>query len=165
MNWKIGVRIHRDILAEARAEYGEQIVSTLSRQLTVEYGAGFSRQNLFHMVRFVEPGRMKFRSVRWHSNSGALREIVARTFVLNFRGASEAMKAELTTCDLSGAWQILWAMYRDHGVQTPGVVKEFDGVPSDYAHIRWPSFHSEDPYSDVVVHEAAHLLHYLKPAN
>jgi predicted nuclease of restriction endonuclease-like (RecB) superfamily len=54
MNWKIGVRIHRDVLAEARAEYGEQIVSTLSRQLTAEYGAGFSRQNLFHMVRFVE---------------------------------------------------------------------------------------------------------------
>jgi len=54
MNWRIGVRIHRDILAGARAEYGEQIVSTLSRQLTAEYGAGFSRQNLFHMVRFVE---------------------------------------------------------------------------------------------------------------
>ena len=54
MNWKIGVRIHRDVLAEARAEYGEQLVSTLSRQLTAEYGAGFSRQNLFHMVRFVE---------------------------------------------------------------------------------------------------------------
>jgi hypothetical protein len=95
----------------------------------------------------------------------ALREIVARTFVLNFRGASDAIKVELTTCDLSGAWQILWAMYRDHGVETPGVVKEFDGVASDYAHIRWPSFHSQDPYSDVVVHEAAHLLHYLKPAH
>src|SRR6202042_22625 len=27
---------------------------TLSRQLTAEYGAGFSRQNLFHMIRFTE---------------------------------------------------------------------------------------------------------------
>jgi hypothetical protein len=54
LNWQIGNRIRRDILAEARAEYGEQIVSTLSRQLTTDYGAGFSRQNLFHMIRFVE---------------------------------------------------------------------------------------------------------------
>jgi hypothetical protein len=54
LNWQIGNRIRRDILAEARAEYGEQIVSTLSRQLTADYGAGFSRQNLFHMIRFVE---------------------------------------------------------------------------------------------------------------
>jgi hypothetical protein len=52
--WEIGSRIRRDILGDARAEYGNQIVSTLSRQLTAEYGAGFSRQNLFHMIRFVE---------------------------------------------------------------------------------------------------------------
>jgi hypothetical protein len=52
--WEIGNRIRRDILGDARAEYGNQIVSTLSRQLTAEYGAGFSRQNLFHMIRFVE---------------------------------------------------------------------------------------------------------------
>ncbi len=54
LNWQIGNRIRRDILQEIRAEYGDQIVSTLSRQLTTEYGAGFSRQNLFHMMRFVE---------------------------------------------------------------------------------------------------------------
>jgi hypothetical protein len=49
--WKIGSRIRRDILGDARAAYGNQIVSTLSRQLTAEFGAGFSRQNLFHMIR------------------------------------------------------------------------------------------------------------------
>jgi predicted nuclease of restriction endonuclease-like (RecB) superfamily len=54
LNWQIGNRIRRDVLAESRAGYGEQIVSTLSRQLAAEYGAGFSRQNLFHMIRFVE---------------------------------------------------------------------------------------------------------------
>jgi hypothetical protein len=32
--WEIGSRIRRDILGDARAEYGIQIVSTLSRQLT-----------------------------------------------------------------------------------------------------------------------------------
>jgi predicted nuclease of restriction endonuclease-like (RecB) superfamily len=32
--WKIGNRIRRDILKEKRAEYGEEIISTLSRQLS-----------------------------------------------------------------------------------------------------------------------------------
>ena len=52
--WQIGNRIRRDVLGQARAEYGEQIVSTLSRQLIADYGAVFSRPNLFHMIRFVE---------------------------------------------------------------------------------------------------------------
>ena len=54
MYWKIGARIRQDILGQERAAYGEQIVSTLSRQLSAGYGSGFSRQNLFHMIRFVE---------------------------------------------------------------------------------------------------------------
>ena len=29
--------------------------------------------------------------------------------------------------------------------------------------MRWSSYQTKDPYSDVVVHEAAHMLHYLKP--
>jgi hypothetical protein len=52
--WQIGDRIRRDVLGQSRAGYGEEIVSTLSRQLTGEYGTGFSRQNLFHMIRFAE---------------------------------------------------------------------------------------------------------------
>ena len=32
--WRVGQRIHRDILKERRADYGEQIVATLSQQLT-----------------------------------------------------------------------------------------------------------------------------------
>src|ERR1700733_3203008 len=54
MYWKIDARIRQDVLGEERAAYGEQIVSTLSRQLSAGYGSGFSRQNLFHMIRFVE---------------------------------------------------------------------------------------------------------------
>jgi len=54
MRWRIGARIRHDILGQDRAAYGEQIVSTLSRQLREGYGASFSRQNLFHMIRSVE---------------------------------------------------------------------------------------------------------------
>ena len=52
--WQIGNRIRQDILKEKRAEYGREIVVTLSRQLAVEYGRGFSKRNLFNMIRFTE---------------------------------------------------------------------------------------------------------------
>jgi hypothetical protein len=52
--WSIGERIRKDILKEKRAEYGEEIVSTLSRQLAAEYGNGYSRQNLFRMLRLAD---------------------------------------------------------------------------------------------------------------
>jgi predicted nuclease of restriction endonuclease-like (RecB) superfamily len=51
--WRIGTRLRKEVLGGKRAEYGEQIVSTLSRQLSADYGIGFSRQNLFHMIRFA----------------------------------------------------------------------------------------------------------------
>ncbi len=52
--WRIGRRISRELLGEERAEYGEEIVSTLSRQLQTEFGRGFSAKNLKHMIRFAE---------------------------------------------------------------------------------------------------------------
>ena len=52
--WHVGRRIRQDILKERRAEYGEQIVSALSAQLSAEFGRGFSRRNLFNMVHFAE---------------------------------------------------------------------------------------------------------------
>ena len=52
--WQIGQRIRTDILKEKRAGYGEQIVHALSGQLSDEFGRGFTRSNLFNMVRFAE---------------------------------------------------------------------------------------------------------------
>jgi len=52
--WSIGHRVRRDILKQKRAGYGERIVATLSQRLTIEFGRGFSRRNLFNMIRFAE---------------------------------------------------------------------------------------------------------------
>lgn len=52
--WRIGNRINKELLGGKRAEYGAEIVSALARQLTVEYGRGFSEKSLRHMVRFAE---------------------------------------------------------------------------------------------------------------
>src|ERR1044071_2114358 len=53
MHWHIGDRIRKDILQEERAAYGEQIVSTLSRQLEKEFGRGFGVRNVRYMMQFV----------------------------------------------------------------------------------------------------------------
>jgi hypothetical protein len=52
--WHIGKRLREDVLEHKPADFGKQIVNALSSQLTQEYGRGFSRQNLFHMMRFCE---------------------------------------------------------------------------------------------------------------
>ncbi|MGR3176976.1 MAG: DUF1016 N-terminal domain-containing protein [Candidatus Anammoxibacter sp.] len=52
--WNIGKRINDDILKNKRAEYGKQIVSTLSRQLMDEYGSSFAVKNLRRMMQFNE---------------------------------------------------------------------------------------------------------------
>ena len=52
--WKIGERIHRDILQEKRASYGEEILPTLSAKLVPEFGEGFGVRNLARMVGLAE---------------------------------------------------------------------------------------------------------------
>ena len=52
--WNIGERIRRDILKNQRAGYGEQVFCALSKQLTAEFGSGFTERNLANMVRCAE---------------------------------------------------------------------------------------------------------------
>lgn len=76
--WQIGSRIRRDILGQARAQYGEEIVSTLSRQLSADYGGGFSRPNLFHMIRFAEawPDEAQITALAQHLGWSHFKEIL-----------------------------------------------------------------------------------------
>lgn len=54
MYWRIGKRINEEVLKGDRAEYGKEILATLSQQLVQEYGSGFSYSALTRMVRFAE---------------------------------------------------------------------------------------------------------------
>jgi len=76
--WSVGHRICKDILASERAAYGEQIVDALSRQLSAEYGRGFSRPNLFHMIRFSEtfPDRKIVYALSRHLSWTHFRQII-----------------------------------------------------------------------------------------
>lgn len=77
--WQIGKRIREDVLQEQRAEYGEQIVSSLSHQLTAEYGRGFNRRNLFHMIKFAQvfPDEAIVNALRTQLSWTHLRELIS----------------------------------------------------------------------------------------
>ncbi len=51
--WQVGHRIHAEILRSKRAAYGEEILSTLSKELTAEFGRGYSVPNLSRMTRLA----------------------------------------------------------------------------------------------------------------
>ena len=51
--WKIGTRINSDVLKNKRAEYGKQIVVSVTRQLADTYGKGFDEKNTRRMMQFA----------------------------------------------------------------------------------------------------------------
>lgn len=50
--WNIGKLINNAILNNKRAEYGEQIVATVSQQLMTTFGKGFTKSALNRMINF-----------------------------------------------------------------------------------------------------------------
>ena len=55
MYWHIGERINREVLGNQRAEYGKQIVSTVSTQLQAEFGKkGFEERTIRRMMQFAQ---------------------------------------------------------------------------------------------------------------
>lgn len=51
--WKVGKRINVEVLGNERAEYGKQIVATLSRQLETDYGSGWGEKQLRQCMQFA----------------------------------------------------------------------------------------------------------------
>lgn len=52
--WHIGSRIQTQILQDKRADYGKQIVVTLSRELVEKFGRTYEEKNLRRMIQFAE---------------------------------------------------------------------------------------------------------------
>ena len=66
--WHIGRRISAELLQGQRGEYGKQVVAELARQLTAEFGKGWSEQQLRHCLRLVEVLRMNKFSLQCREN-------------------------------------------------------------------------------------------------
>ena len=54
MYWQIGYKINEDILKNSRAEYGKEILQTVSAKLTEEFGQGYSYSSLTRMMKFAQ---------------------------------------------------------------------------------------------------------------
>ncbi|MCX6115036.1 MAG: PDDEXK nuclease domain-containing protein [Proteobacteria bacterium] len=54
MYWEIGGYVNSNILKNKRAEYGKNILTTLSSKLSGRYGSSFSERNLYRMSLFSE---------------------------------------------------------------------------------------------------------------
>jgi 16S rRNA A1518/A1519 N6-dimethyltransferase RsmA/KsgA/DIM1 with predicted DNA glycosylase/AP lyase activity len=52
--WGIGNKILNHVLNKQRADYGKQIVVTLSRELVKKYGQNYEEKNLRRMIQFAE---------------------------------------------------------------------------------------------------------------
>lgn len=51
-NWLLGMRIQHEVLKDKRAEYGEQVIKVLAKDLTAKYGEGFTWRNLYNYIDF-----------------------------------------------------------------------------------------------------------------
>lgn len=51
--WQVGSVIEAEVLGHERADYGAQILATLSRELVERFGRGFDRPNLSRMIKFA----------------------------------------------------------------------------------------------------------------
>ena len=52
--WHVGRRLASEHLQGGRAAYGKQILVTVSRELTAEYGRGFSYAEIARMIQFAQ---------------------------------------------------------------------------------------------------------------
>ncbi|MBU0507193.1 MAG: PDDEXK nuclease domain-containing protein [bacterium] len=95
--WNIGNRILKDIKKSKRADYGQQIVGALARQLTSEFGKGFTKDNLFRMIQFVE----RFPSIKI---VGALSRQLTWTHFVQMLPIEDPLKREFYTemCRIEG---------------------------------------------------------------
>lgn len=52
--WQVGRRIAEEVFKGERAEYGQQIIENLARDLTTTFGRGWQKKQLLHCLRFAE---------------------------------------------------------------------------------------------------------------
>ena len=101
-NWLLGMRIQLEVLKDKRAEYGEQVVKSLAKELTRRFGSGYSRNNLYRYVSFYKAFPEIFHSASGKyvrlSSDGILQSLIAQfedgdTIVPAVTGQSEKVPA------------------------------------------------------------------------
>ena len=72
--WQIGeLLVNEEQQGKQRAEYGKQLIQEISRKLTLEFGKGFSAQNLWNMRQFYQKFSSMRRELSWSHYKALLR--------------------------------------------------------------------------------------------
>ena len=107
--WLIGRRIVEfEQSGEDRAEYGAALIERLTEDLTVQFGRGFSSQNIYNMRLFY---------LSYHPNqirqtlSGILAPPLRRQIFQTTSGESDPPSVELGFDDLLTAFPLPWSAY------------------------------------------------------
>lgn len=76
--WRVGRRLHKELLNQQRAEYGKQVIKTVASALTAEFGRGFDKTNLSRMMKFAEffPDQVIVDALRQQLSWTHLRELI-----------------------------------------------------------------------------------------
>ena len=79
LHWQIGHRLREEVVGEDRAAYGEQVVAAVAESLSADFGRGFSKRNLYYMMRFAEvfPEAEIVHALRAQLSWTHLRELIA----------------------------------------------------------------------------------------
>lgn len=77
--WQVGRRLREEMAGVERAAYGEEVVAVVGQALASEFGRGFSRRNLYYMMKFAEvfPDFEIVNAVRAQLSWTHLRELIA----------------------------------------------------------------------------------------
>ena len=75
-NWLIGYRIaEEELKGEDRAEYGTTLIRKLSKELTNEYGKGYTKTNLYSFYSFYKISVTNLSNRRFSSNKNSYRKM------------------------------------------------------------------------------------------
>ncbi|MDO4497730.1 MAG: PDDEXK nuclease domain-containing protein [Bacteroidales bacterium] len=97
-NWSIGKRIvEEEQQGEVRAKYGTKLIANLAKELTLEFGEGYSRRNLELYRKFylcfkdLEKTNARVRNLSWTHLRIIMREVTPEGRLWYLKEASEQM--------------------------------------------------------------------------
>ena len=102
-NWLLGLRIQHEVLKDRRAEYGEQVVKKLAKQLTEKFGRGFKKSNLYLFVSFYQNHTDIFQSATGKLEQGSIDNI--------FQSATGKSANILQTLTAKSPLRLNWTHY------------------------------------------------------
>ena len=114
-NWLLGLRIQHEIFKERRAEYGKQVIKSLSEDLVKRYGRGFSMRNLYYFIDFYQEHNdfflMKEEKEAVDTDENKLQSLTAKSDAVPLMLAQMPMTQILQSLTAKSPIRLSWTHY------------------------------------------------------